>query len=756
MKWLKSLAPLLCLLCVWTIASADHSTLRSDTQSTLPDAATGTFRTNSQTFWDHELPLHLTAYSSPFVSRTQACLHATAGGFTSAAFACEAYVPERINQTSTAITYAAIANDVCWTIISADNNGITGWTRVGTTAYYYQCEGDTTPNQPALPANSTWLMQVTITTSAIATVTDLRKFYPEGVDYAERFASFVAAIDEYNDAGDPNITLVVSSRMHVTANTTVTSNIALVVHAGGLFDIDSGVTLTVDCRRMQAGGYQIATGAGSIVCNNGGYFNGLWAGLVGDDSTNNTTAFARIAATTATDIHIPYGTYQGSNTTYLMTITDQVGVTIRGDGVTSTTLKQMSTGGGINIDASAGFVAAGNRPDHMHIQDMTLRGNDTAAIAISLEFCQHCMIENVNIAQFDNDSIYFSGVQTLHNIVRNCRITGSPGALTGSRAVRQDNGNLLRLEYNYFNGATNAASYAALVESSTDTLSIGNTYDGAATGVITSGHFSSIMDRFDFSSGGTGEIITAFNKTNNTRLKIDSPNGPTLESHVTFGGTDRRWISWENDSNNAERGFRAGVPVWSQLTPAAFTGNVNDYAPTNEADSTIWRLDAGGTPRTITGIIAGVTGQVKCLVNIGTGTFTLPNEDVLSAAANRIRTNEFALSYELRERETACLWYDGGSTRWRLIMGNTPQRLFGSAVTNLGALTAPGCANASVTVTGAAVGDRCVCASSVAVAATSTLSCDVSATNTALCKYCDLTVNTDPASATYSVDVWKN
>lgn len=106
-------------------------------------------------------------------------LHGTSGSMTSPSFATRAWVSGRdINEPSTTITYAAAANDVCWTIISSDTDGITGWTRVGTTAYYDQCEGDTTPNQPTLPANSSWLMRITITGSVIASVRDLRTTLP--------------------------------------------------------------------------------------------------------------------------------------------------------------------------------------------------------------------------------------------------------------------------------------------------------------------------------------------------------------------------------------------------------------------------------------------------------------------------------------------------------------------------------------------------------------------------------------------------
>ena len=101
-------------------------------------------------------------------------LHGTSGSLISPPFATRAWVDGRdINEPSTTIAYACAANDIGWTIISSDNDGITGWTRVGTTAYYYLCQGDTTPNQPVLPANSAWLMQVTVSGSAITAVASL-------------------------------------------------------------------------------------------------------------------------------------------------------------------------------------------------------------------------------------------------------------------------------------------------------------------------------------------------------------------------------------------------------------------------------------------------------------------------------------------------------------------------------------------------------------------------------------------------------
>src|SRR5262249_34346818 len=139
-RWLLGLF----LCCMATFASAQ--TQRSDPINTVPNtpwSASGQAQVKTwQLYEDAALRLRM---QSPFIY--SGGKHATSGTLVSASFATEAFVPERVAQSATAITYAAIANDTCWTILSSQNTAITGWTRVGTTAYYYQCEGDTTPNQ---------------------------------------------------------------------------------------------------------------------------------------------------------------------------------------------------------------------------------------------------------------------------------------------------------------------------------------------------------------------------------------------------------------------------------------------------------------------------------------------------------------------------------------------------------------------------------------------------------------------------------
>lgn len=160
---------LLFLLLLCTTAWADHSTLRNDTINTLPDSNLSSFRSQSQIMWDHELAdMRYSSFFTPFIK--SGGVHPTSASLTSTAFATEAYVPERINQTATAITYITAATDTCFTIISADNNGIAGWTRVGSTAYYYKCTGGAIHAEPPLPLHSAFLMQLTISGSAITFV----------------------------------------------------------------------------------------------------------------------------------------------------------------------------------------------------------------------------------------------------------------------------------------------------------------------------------------------------------------------------------------------------------------------------------------------------------------------------------------------------------------------------------------------------------------------------------------------------------
>ena len=172
---------LICMLPMYV--TANHGALRDDPFNTLPDSNTRTFRTEGRTYWEHEQSQRMGQFFKPFVY--SGGLHeASVSSLTTAVFATVAYVPERVSQSAVAITYDSIAGGFCFTIISSDNNGITGWTRVTTgtpavgTAYYFQCVASEV--RPTLPDNSAWLMDVRLGAggASITSVVDLRSLNP--------------------------------------------------------------------------------------------------------------------------------------------------------------------------------------------------------------------------------------------------------------------------------------------------------------------------------------------------------------------------------------------------------------------------------------------------------------------------------------------------------------------------------------------------------------------------------------------------
>lgn len=258
---------------MWVIAN--HSTLRVDPFNAVPvnpsGQTTAAFPTLLREQLEHELSQTLGRLHHAWVY--SGGVHATAGGLTSASFATEAFVPERVNQTATAITYPASANDICWTIISSDNNGITGWTRVGTTAYYVKCQGSTTPTLPALPANSAYLMRVTVTGSAIAAVApvgprspivdvDVTRF--PGADIGAQINAAIAAMPDAwrNETGSGGAVLRIPPGTHSFSTPIVTGDRqSFCLEGAGSYTHNS----YLGGNNMQAASHLVYTGAGTAI-----------------------------------------------------------------------------------------------------------------------------------------------------------------------------------------------------------------------------------------------------------------------------------------------------------------------------------------------------------------------------------------------------------------------------------------------------------------------------------------------------------
>lgn len=100
-----------------------------------------------------------------------------------------------------------------------------------------------------------------------------------------------------------------------------------------------------------------------------------------------------------------------------------------------------------------------------------------------------------------------------------------------------------------------------------------------------------------------------------------------------------------------------------RVAPASIGANQNDYAGMNGFS---YAELAASTPVNITGITAGVDGRHLWIVNTSANTITLTNEDILSAAANRIHSAGGGNIALIQDASTH-LVYSAGLSRWREI-----------------------------------------------------------------------------------------
>ena len=91
--------------------------------------------------------------------------------------------------------------------------------------------------------------------------------------------------------------------------------------------------------------------------------------------------------------------------------------------------------------------------------------------------------------------------------------------------------------------------------------------------------------------------------------------------------------------------------------------NVNNYSP-GAAWFQRWSASAGIN---VTGMVAGVDGETRMLVNVGTQTITLTNQDAASTAANQWLTTTGA-SLLLAANKIALAIYDGSTGAWRVTL----------------------------------------------------------------------------------------
>lgn len=112
------------------------------------------------------------------------------------------------------------------------------------------------------------------------------------------------------------------------------------------------------------------------------------------------------------------------------------------------------------------------------------------------------------------------------------------------------------------------------------------------------------------------------------------------------------------------RTFLGHIRLNGYISPAQITSDQNDYNPTGLASCSVLRVNDDQNGRKITGIVAPASGgQTILLMNVGSFTISLPQEDTNSSAANRFfGTNGTAPT--LTAKRFMLIHYDETLTRW--------------------------------------------------------------------------------------------
>lgn len=138
-------------------------------------------------------------------------------------------------------------------------------------------------------------------------------------------------------------------------------------------------------------------------------------------------------------------------------------------------------------------------------------------------------------------------------------------------------------------------------------------------------------------------------------------SGSYVPLRVLVGGTVAQ--AWATNGN-VTRAF--GEAITGVITPTALSTTTSDWAPTGITTARMIRAEASGASRDLTGIAAQASGTMLTIFNVGSGTNVVLKHATGSSAANQILTPNGA-DLTISPSGSASLWYDGTSSKWRVM-----------------------------------------------------------------------------------------
>jgi hypothetical protein len=146
------------------------------------------------------------------------------------------------------------------------------------------------------------------------------------------------------------------------------------------------------------------------------------------------------------------------------------------------------------------------------------------------------------------------------------------------------------------------------------------------------------------------------------RVYTGASGAPTFERILRYVAIG---LSSETDTFVISGAFDVpqAITFSGDITPTQLSANTNDYAPTGFSTSNVVRISTDAS-RNITGLAGGADGRLIHLLNVGSFSAVLKDEDANSTAANRFG---FGADQTLATKQGATLIYDATASRWRLV-----------------------------------------------------------------------------------------